>query len=412
MLSNTDRAILRDLARRVADIAALPIQAERREHWKHHNSLQSTRPMILVFPEGAWEELLTERDLHCEAEDARRIERNLRMRIYYHEHLRDDTVIESEWVVNKVVRSSGWGLEARHIPSPERRGAWLFSPVILEPADMAKLWVPEMRYDDPATTEALIRAQDLFGDILEVRLKGVSHISYHLMSQYTSWRGLEQVMLDMVVNPGWLHEAMAFLTEAHQSILQQYLDQNLLSLNNDSTYQSSGGNGYTDELPTPGYQPERVLPRDMWTSAESQELSGVSPAMHREFALQYEARLMEPFALSGYGCCEDLTKKLDDVLAVPNMRRISISPWADVPTCAAKLRGDYILSWKPKPAHMVGVFDEDYIRDYLREAVDVALQHGCVMEIVLKDTHTCQHHPERFDRWVQIAQEVREEALA
>jgi hypothetical protein len=32
------------------------------------------------------------------------------------------------------------------------------------------------------------------------------------------------------------------------------------------------------------------------------------------------------------------------------------------------------------------------------------------MEMVLKDTHTCEHHPERFDRWVAIAREVRQEA--
>ena len=30
-------------------------------------------------------------------------------------------------------------------------------------------------------------------------------------------------------------------------------------------------------------------------------------------------------------------------------------------------------------------------------------------KIVLKDTHTCEHHPERFDRWLAIAREVRAE---
>ena len=66
MISSHDRQILRNLAHEVAELAALPIQAERRELWKKHNSLQPTRPMILVFPEGAWEELLTGNDLLCE----------------------------------------------------------------------------------------------------------------------------------------------------------------------------------------------------------------------------------------------------------------------------------------------------------------------------------------------------------
>jgi hypothetical protein len=25
--------------------------------------------------------------------------------------------------------------------------------------------------------------------------------------------------------------------------------------------------------------------------------------------------------------------------------------------------------------------------------------------MILKDTHTCEHHPERFDRWARIARE-------
>jgi hypothetical protein len=254
----------------------------------------------------------------------------------------------------------------------------------------------------------LSEAQDLFGDILDVRLKGIAHVSYHLMSLYTGWRGLEQVMMDMVLNPGWLHDAMAFLTEGHKESLRQVLDMNLLSLNNDQTYHSSGGNGYTGELPAPGFDPERVRPEDMWASAEAQELAGVSPAMHAEFSLQYEKELLEPFGLTGYGCCEDLGRKLGDVLTIPHIRRISIAPFADVEVCAPQIGGRAIFSWKPNPAHLVGAFDEARIREYLRHAVEVTQAHGCIMEMVLKDTHTCEGHAERFDRWLAIAREVRE----
>jgi len=54
MLNQADRLIVRDLATRVAEIAALPEMAEKRALWKRHNSLQSTRPLVLVFPEGSW----------------------------------------------------------------------------------------------------------------------------------------------------------------------------------------------------------------------------------------------------------------------------------------------------------------------------------------------------------------------
>jgi hypothetical protein len=189
-------------------------------------------------------------------------------------------------------------------------------------------------------------------------------------------------------------------------MVQQYVAQNLLCLNNDNTYHSSGGNGYTDELPAEGFDPQRVRLCDMWGSAEAQELAQVSPEMHEEFSLKHEKRLLAPFGLNGYGCCEDLARKLDDVFKIPHIRRISISPFADVERCAEKLKGNYIFSWKPHPAHLVGDYSPERIRQYIRHAVDVAKAHGCVLEMILKDTHTCENRPERFDEWCRIARDT------
>lgn len=405
-MTGNDRTILRDLARRVADIAALPIQEQRGARWRRHNRLDAAvGPMILIFPEGSWVELLPAAALTCEDEESRGVEWELRRRIYYHEHFRDDTVVEREWVVPKVIHNTGWGLASKRIPATTERGAWKFDPILKDAADLAGLRYPEISYDEPATQRNLAAAQDLFGDILDVKLKGVSHISYHLMSQYSDWRGLEETMLDMRLQPGLLHEAMARLEEGHRGVLRQMVAQNLLSLNNDSTYHSSGGVGYTDELPAAGFDPARVRPCDMWASAESQELAQVGPKQHAEFALAYEKRLLEPFGLTGYGCCEDLSRKLDDVLTIPHIRRISISPFADVDRAAEKLGDRAIFSWKPHPAHLVGDFAPDAIRGYIRHTVEVAQRHGCVLEMILKDTHTCEHRPERFDRWTEIARE-------
>jgi hypothetical protein len=405
MISSSEREIIRELAGRVAEIAALPIQEERRELWKKHNSLQKARPMILISPEGSWQELLPDSVLKCEDKDARQVEWQLRHRIYQHEHFVDDTVIEGEWPVQKVVHNTGWGMESKRTPSTEARGAWRYESVIKEPSDLEKIQMPQITYHEEATMKNLEDAEDLFDGILDVKLRGISRVSYHLMSLYISWRGLKQMMMDMYRNPEMLHEAMSILERGHRGLLEQYVDQNLLSLNNDGSYHSSGGVGYTDELPKPGFDPKRVRPCDMWSSAESQEMAQVGPRQHAEFVITYEKRLLEPFGLNGYGCCEDLTDKLDDVFAIPNMRRISISPFADVDACAEKLKGDYIYSWKPKPTHMVGEFDAGMVRDYIKHTIKVARENGCVLEMILKDTHTCEHHPERFDRWTKIARD-------
>lgn len=133
------------------------------------------------------------------------------------------------------------------------------------------------------------------------------------------------------------------------------------------------------------------------------------PKHHAAFALEYEKRLLEPFGLKGYGCCEDLTGKLDLVFDIPQIRRISISPWADVDIFTERLAGNYVFSWKPNPAHLVGGFDEAEVAAYVRHTVEVAQSHRRVLEMVLKDTHTCERQTDRFDRWTQLARKVIEE---
>ena len=402
---SNDRQTLRQLARQVADIADHPEMRRRENAWTEHNSLRSKHPMMLVFPEGSWAEILPDSVLKCRSADARGIEWQLRMRIHIFEHFKDDNVIGKDWLVGKQIHHSSWGLEPRRIASPTARGAWHFDPVIKEAADLKKLTFPEARYDEASTMQNLIGMQELFGDVLNVKLVGMKSISYHLMSQYTALRGLEEVMVDMIAEPQMLHEAMAFLTEGHKRLLKQYTEMNLLAFNNDAAYHSSGGNGFTDELPKPDANPDHARPCDMWSSAESQELAQVSPEHHAEFALKYEKQLLEPFGLNGYGCCEDLTLKLDDVLTIPQIRRISCSPWANVEACSRRLKGGYIFSWKPHPAHLVGDFNTGAIRKYLRAALAITNANDCVFEMVLKDTHTCDNHPERFDEWTRIARE-------
>ncbi|OPZ85959.1 MAG: hypothetical protein BWY76_01179 [bacterium ADurb.Bin429] len=407
-----DRTILRDLARRVADIAVLPDITARKARWTRHNDLQPVRPLILVFPEGAWRELLPFATMQCESEDARGIEWGLRSRLYIFEHFRCDNVIDDTWGVSKVIQNTGWGVEACRQPSTEALGAWHFEPVIHTAADLKKLRYPEIRYDEAATEARFTVMQELFGDILKVKCTGVAHISFHLMAVYTGLRGLEEVMMDMYEEPYMLHDAMAFLEEGHHRLVQQYLDLNLLELNNDDTYHNSGGYGYTDELPKADYNPAHVRPCDMWASAEAQEMALVSPEQHEEFILAYERRLLAPFGLTGYGCCEDLSQKLDYVLTIPHIRRISISPFANVDVCAEKLQGKAIFSWKPHPAHLVGQFDPAQVRNYIQHTIDICAEHGCILEMILKDTHTCEDHPERFDQWTDIAWELVHETTA
>jgi len=407
-MNDREKQVIRDLAKKVAEIAARPVMEERRKLWKAHNSLKPPRPMILVFPEGSWREILPPEALVCEDEKARNIEAALRRRIFYDTLILDDTVVENTWEVPRVSHVTQWGLEPKTHDSPDPHGAWGFDPVLNSRADLEQIKVPTVVYDPAEAQKRFDDARELLGDILDVKLVGMKHFSFHFGALYAKRRGLEQMMIDMYTDPELIHESMKVFAKCYEGILKQAAEKNLLDLNNDNTYHNSGGNGWTDELPPKGYKPGHVRLKDMWGSAESQEMAQVSPAMHEEFVWKYEKPLLERFALTGYGCCEDLSRKLGFVTALKNMRRISISPWADVDRSAEGLKGKFIFSWKPNPAHMCGNFDTEALRKYIQHTVDAAKANGCVLEMILKDTHTCENHPERFTEWTRIARDIAE----
>lgn len=401
-LEPRDKQILRKLASQVAEIAHHPRQAERREMWKQHNLLEKVKPMVLVFPEGAWSELLPSDSLQCEDPSARGIEWHLRHLIYRWEHLRDDNVIEPWFKVGLCWSTTGWGLTPGRVPSPMERGAWAFDPPLKDPSDFDKLKPPELIIDEEKTRQNFEFVSDAIGDILEVKIFRRIQVDTSLTYQLALLRGLDQIMLDMCDRPQWLHKVISFMTQSTLKLLDAVEAYGKLDLVNTDDYIGSGGVAYTDELPAEGFE-ARVRLRDLWGFAEAQELASVSPQMHEEFALQYQRLMLERFGLNCYGCCEPLTDRLHLVKKIPRLRRVSISPWADLRIAAEELGDQYIFSWKPNPASMVGRFEPERIRKEIRETLKIA--EGCILEIILKDTHTVDNDPSRLETWVRIAQE-------
>ena len=78
-----------------------------------------------------------------------------------------------------------------------------------------------------------------------------------------------------------------------------------------------------------------------------------------------------------YGCCEKLDDRLDVVSRMPNIRKVSCSPWSDREHFAATLPKQYVMSAKPNPAFLAGEqFDEELIRQDLRRTISAAREHG------------------------------------
>jgi len=402
-MEQRDRATLRKLASRVAEIAALPEQKTLRERWYRHNALEPGRPMVLCFPEGSWTELLPQNALQCTDEIARGWEWRLRATIYSFEHFHDDQVVEPVFNVPYVHSFSDWGVSETMVGG-EDRGAYNWIAPLQKLEDREKLRFRELKLDHEATRRRVQLAQETFGDILTVRQRGGFWWSLGMTWPLIRLRGAQQIFIDMCDNPDWLHSVMAFLRDGTMRELDILEREGVLSLNNENDYVGSGGLGYTRQLPAPDFD-GKVRPCDMWGFAESQELAAVGPAMFDEFALRYQMPILARFGLNCYGCCEPLDAKYEVIKKIHNLRRVSVSPFADLERAAEALQHDYIFSWKPHPADLAArTFDPDCVKARVRRTLEVAK--GCVLEIILKDTHTCNNQPERFDLWNRAVREV------
>lgn len=413
MFTDNDKRVLTNLSRQVAVLADDPQNECKRELWRRHNSLKGERPVVFVHPDGAWNELLPPASLQCEDSWARSIEYTLRQRMIRAAVVPDDVPIEKSLFVQKsyLTINEGWGLIPEKVYSTSEAGAWRYAPVVLSPSDWKKIKKPRLEVDEADAHNRFAQAQDLLGGMLDVSLTGIKFFSFHMMHLYCELRGLGEMMMDLVLEPQMVHDVISFITEGWQEYIAQCVDAGLISLNNDDTFHYTGGVGYTDELPKQGYDGKTARLSDVWGAAEAQEFAQVSPEMHEEFILQYERKLLEPFRLNGYGCCDDLTKKLHNVMKIRNLRRISICPWADIAACADTLKKDYIMSWKPQPAYLaMEPFNAGFIEEYL--TMELSKAKKGYLEIVLRDTHTCKNEPHRFTEFVKAARSAIDRAYS
>jgi len=401
-----DESIVRDLARRVGEVAALPEQAAKADLWRRHNRLDSPKPLVLIFPEGSWREVIGPEDLQTSDPICRAHEMDLRRRLYYHEHIRDDNVVTDLIRSPIVVRSTGYGVDADVVRPDEPTGTARYEPVIKTEDDFAaKVRRPEITIDWTETDRLYQQNCELFDGILRVEKHPRPRPgSFSMIDTFSQWRGLNQLMLDMVDRPEWLDRCLQFLTDCELDLLDVLEREGALTLNNRDDYVGSGGVGYSDELPQPDFDGRRVRTIDLWGFATTQIFSEVSPAMHEQFALRYEIQFLARFGLNCYGCCEPLHLKMDDVSKIPRLRRISMSPWVDMDRAAELLGDRYVFSRKPNPALLAApTWNTDAVRRSLRD--DLERTHGCVVELIMKDTHTVAHRPQRLADWVRIAKE-------
>ena len=106
-----DKAVIRGLASEIAELAALPVQDEKRRLWRALNSKRPERPMVMI-DQVCWNELASSGELtpQCDDPDCRGYETALRRQLYQWRHFPVDMVIEPFIRVPMAIRNSGFGI--------------------------------------------------------------------------------------------------------------------------------------------------------------------------------------------------------------------------------------------------------------------------------------------------------------
>ena len=413
----TERNELRKLAGATAEIAALPVHRERADSWAALNDLKPARPMVSIF-QVPWEEMNVDDELTLRCSDplCRRAEKALRRQLYQWRHFPGDMVVDACYRHAPTITCDSHGIDVEEDTVAQSEDAGVrshqYHGLIRSEEDVERIQPPYMHLDREKTDGEIAMLSDAIGDLLPVRMRNITTMNFAPWDWLVACWNPQQALMDMVLKPDLVHLAMERTVATYGRVLDKVLADGLLRVEAGNFTVGQGGPGYTSELPQPDYDGEHARTCDVWGGAMAQIFSEVSPEMHEEFALQYEARLMKRFGLTYYGCCEPLHRKVGIVAKhLPNLRKISMSPWVDIGVGAEAIGDRYVFSFKPNPAFLAS--DAQWDRTSVRSQIEELLEKtkGCAVEIILKDISTVRHEPRRLWEWHDLVMDMIGEGI-
>jgi hypothetical protein len=413
-MNQNDAHVLRELGKRVAAAAALEINAQTISLWKRLNGLQRVRPLI-ILDQLPWNQLndTGELTLQCEDEFLRSLECQLRQRLYRFHHIRGDWVMHNEVTISRAIHyQMGPATHEQTLVTDADDGVCShhYDDQLPDEQALDRIAMPVVTVDEALDRKRFEMAANIFGDILPVRLRGLDP-SYSVhggpWDRITTLRGADNVIQDLADRPDFTRKVIAKFAAMWNSMIDQYERLGLYEADCPMVHCTGA---YSDELPSKDYDGQHAKAKDIWIFGLAQIFAVVSPEMHDEFEIQPMKPVLERFGLVYYGCCDPMDRKIDILRKIRNVRKVSVSPWADAERAAANIAGAYVFSAKPNPSYVaMDTFDPELVRKELKHIVSVCRKYCTPCELILKDVSTVRHQPERLRTWERIAHEVAEE---
>jgi len=409
-ISSKDREVLRRLVHDYAKASDSKRNKNNISDWKRLNSLNPSRPMVMI-DQLPWHEMNidSELDLLCEDEFLRSIECNYRRELYRWRHLDTDQTLSDYIEFNKVVNNTGFGIEVKENITFIDKKNDVHSHEYLDQLDseeqLKRIKMPHLSYDNDETIRLQSLLDKLVGDIMPVRAIGFQPV-FRVWDIIATLRSVTAIYIDLIERPDFIHAIMDRFLKIELSVLQQMENQNLLNPHSHLIHCSGT---HTNELPADGFDIKSVRANDCWGCGMAQLFSSCSTEMHDEFEIYYASKYYNHVGLVYYGCCEPLHDKIHIIRKIPNVRKISISPWADINKAADKIGKDFVISKKNNPAFLVtDTLDETLIRNEIRDTLKACEKSGSPCEFILKDISTLKYRPQNLFRWSKIMKEELE----
>ena len=90
-----------------------------------------------------------------------------------------------------------------------------------------------------------------------------------------------------------------------------------------------------------------------------------------------------------------------------NLRKISITPWADFEIAAQNIGSDYVMAAKPNPAFVNSpTFYPEPVEEEITRILEACKRHGTTCELVVKDISTVANNPNNLTLWAETVERV------
>jgi len=407
----TERTYLRELAIKQAEYATLPIMETREKMWYDLNdAVPGARPPVVIETWTFDRDFLPEEILQCTSKEGRWVETQLLRQIRNHELIDDDKVIPDTFDIGWITEEDEFGvqIDCEEVPDADGvpTGFHFDHPILDLERDLPKLKPGTFRLDREKTHAWHEAMDDLLGEILPVVIRTGCHISTMLTNRVVELMGMQAFFTAMLDQPDTVHKLMAYLRDNALSRMQWLETEGLLTLNNANQDSFGSSYSFTRRLPQPDYNRGPVRLKDTWGCSNSQETVGISPRMFREFCFPYYKDVCEPWGLVYYGCCEPVHSFWNEIGQLPNLKKVSISPWCDQSFMGEALQDTQIVfSRKPDP-NFLSVdekLDETAWAAHIRETLEAAK--GISLEFIIRDVYTVHGDLNNARRAVEIARE-------